>query len=87
MYFRPRTLTEAPIEVVSWTNEEGHGSLQQCWVRVFGGEFSLEDGLGATAQEGRLVDELPGSVTQEATLAGVDPSAISWNPHRAGTYS
>ena len=53
-------LTAAPIEVVSWTNEEGaRFPPAMLGSGVFGGAFSLEEGLGATAQDGTvLVDEL-----------------------------
>ncbi len=54
------TRLNAPIEVVSWTNEEGaRFPPAMIGSGVFGGAFSLEEGLGATAFDGtRLGDEL-----------------------------
>lgn len=50
--------TEAPIEVVSWTNEEGaRFPPAMIGSGVFGGAFSLEEGLGATAVDGSTLGE------------------------------
>jgi N-carbamoyl-L-amino-acid hydrolase len=50
--------TEAPIEVVSWTNEEGaRFPPAMIGSGVFGGAFSLEEGLGATAADGSILGE------------------------------
>lgn len=50
--------TTAPIEVVSWTNEEGaRFPPAMIGSGVFGGVFSLEDGLGATAMDGAVLGE------------------------------
>ena len=67
-------LTAAPIEVVSWTNEEGaRFPPAMLGSGVFGGAFSLEEGLGATAQDGTvLVDELTRIGIREVTRAGID---------------
>jgi N-carbamoyl-L-amino-acid hydrolase len=53
-------LTNAPIEVVSWTNEEGaRFPPAMLGSGVFSGEFSLEEGLGAATADGtKLGDEL-----------------------------
>jgi len=54
------TRTAAPIEVISWTNEEGaRFPPAMIGSGVYGGAFSLEEGLGATAMDGaKLGDEL-----------------------------
>ncbi len=52
--------TNAPIEISAWTNEEGSRfAPAMIGSGVFGGEFSLEEGLACTDREGNtLGDEL-----------------------------
>ena len=76
-------ITEAPIEVVSWTNEEGaRFPPAMLGSGVFGGEFSLEDGLGATAQDGTvLIDELTRIGYSGSDPCGSRPVGYYLEPH------
>jgi N-carbamoyl-L-amino-acid hydrolase len=50
--------THAPLEVVVWTNEEGaRFSPAMIGSGVWGGEFSLDYGLGRTDKHGRSIGE------------------------------
>ena len=76
-------LTAAPIEVVSWTNEEGaRFPPAMLGSGVFGGAFSLEEGLGATAQDGTvLVDELTRIGYSGSDPCGDRPVGYYLEPH------
>lgn len=49
--------TEAPLEVVVWTNEEGARFSPMIGSGVFTGRFTLEDGLSRTDLEGKTLGE------------------------------
>ncbi len=50
--------TEAPIEVSAWTNEEGSRFAPAMIASgVFGGEFTLEEGLACADQDGKTIGE------------------------------
>ena len=50
--------TEAPVEIVNWTNEEGARFAPPMIASgVFAGVFPLEEGLGKTDAEGRTIGE------------------------------
>src|SRR5690606_17877258 len=50
--------TEAPIEIVNWTNEEGARFAPPMIASgVFAGVFSLEEGLGKTDADGKTIGE------------------------------
>ena len=50
--------TNAPIEVSAWTNEEGYRFAPAMIASgVFGGEFSLEEGLACADTEGKTIGE------------------------------
>ncbi|MFT7647618.1 MAG: N-carbamoyl-L-amino-acid hydrolase [Candidatus Poriferisodalaceae bacterium] len=76
-------LTAAPIEVVSWTNEEGaRFPPAMIGSGVFGGAFSLEAGLGATAADGaRLGEELARIGYSGQELPGARPIGFYLEPH------
>ncbi|MGY9074504.1 MAG: Zn-dependent hydrolase [Acidimicrobiales bacterium] len=76
-------VTAAPIEVVSWTNEEGaRFPPAMIGSGVFGGAFSLEEGLGATAVDGtRLGDELTRIGYSGDEIPGSRPVGYYLEPH------
>ena len=50
--------TNAPIEISAWTNEEGSRfAPAMIGSGVFGGEFSLKEGLECSDRDGRTIDE------------------------------
>ena len=75
--------SKAPIEVVSWTNEEGaRFPPAMLGSGVFGGEFSLEEGLGATARDGKvLIDELNRIGYSGSDPCGGRPVGYYLEPH------
>jgi len=75
--------TKAPIEVVSWTNEEGaRFPPAMLGSGVFGGEFSLEEGLSATASDGTvLLDELVRIGYSGSDACGGRPVGFYLEPH------
>ena len=75
--------TKAPIEVVSWTNEEGaRFPPAMLGSGVFGGEFSLEEGLSATASDGTvLLDELVRIGYSGSDACGDRPVGFYLEPH------
>ena len=77
------TRLSAPIEVVSWTNEEGaRFPPAMLGSGVFGGAFSLEAGLGSTAADGtRLGDELQRIGYSGPELPGQRPIGRYLEPH------
>ncbi|MCH2626423.1 MAG: Zn-dependent hydrolase [Acidimicrobiales bacterium] len=76
-------VSKAPIEVVSWTNEEGaRFPPAMLGSGVFGGEFSLEEGLGATARDGKvLIDELNRIGYSGSDPCGGRPVGYYLEPH------
>jgi beta-ureidopropionase / N-carbamoyl-L-amino-acid hydrolase len=77
------TTTAAPIEVVSWTNEEGaRFPPAMIGSGVFGGAFSLEQGLGATSIDGAtLGDELTRIGYSGPEPCGSRPIGFYVEPH------
>lgn len=76
-------LTDAPIEVVSWTNEEGaRFPPAMLGSGVFGGEFSLEQGLESSTTDGtKLGDELVRIGYSGTEPCGARPIGYYVEPH------
>lgn len=72
-----------PIEVVSWTNEEGaRFPPAMLGSGVFGGAIGLEEGLGSTSMDGtRLGDELQRIGYSGPELPGARPIGRYLEPH------
>jgi beta-ureidopropionase / N-carbamoyl-L-amino-acid hydrolase len=75
--------TEAPIEVVFWTNEEGSRFVPvMMGSGVFAGAFSLESAYRATDRDGRLVeDELKAIGYAGLEEPGVHPIGAYFEAH------